>query len=396
MNTPISMRQSKFDELINVCMTLKNTVTSGNVPAGRESEMLLNALNDLFEEYVCTTVLFTNNTDKILFGIYVSPTVTDTDIINIVLTNDLVQLSRYAIEIDVNIFNKLDGMEVASYIVEDIASTFLQNTIDNARNLLDIILLNDGESIEIKQSVNYSQILTFGMKDTMRKISSLIYKDEDAIGMNKFAEAFEIKEVLVDVAKKLKSSISNDIDAIINPNLSILKWVLMIYKEIESSYKMAEDTLLTAKDITGSILEKREIDRTLKCIRRASTEVFNEATILMEKFSLFRNLKQNGLRSIEDDYYEFKIRLKNCEDENEAMYILRQINTRISILEDYLRNTEVSEAEFNRWRGVIDSYRELRVELGKKKVVNKKQYGIFIDYDKLDELETPNTNSYDY
>lgn len=84
----------------------------------------------------------------------------------------------------------------------------------------------------------------------------------------------------------------------------------MIYKEIESSYKMAEDTLLTAKDITGSYLKKREIDRTLKCIRRASTEVFNEATILMEKFSLFRNLKQNGLRSIEDDYYEFKIRLK--------------------------------------------------------------------------------------
>ena len=96
----------------------------------------------------------------------------------------------------------------------------------------------------------------------------------------------------------------------------------------------------------------------------------------------------NGLRGIEDDLYEYKIRFKNCETEEEAMYILRQINTRISILEDYLYNTEVSPAEAARWRSVIDSYRSLRDELGRKKISNKKQYGICVDYDALDKLDT--------
>ena len=70
------------------------------------------------------------------------------------------------------------------------------------------------------------------------------------------------------------------------------------------------------------------------------------------------------------------------------MYILRQINTRINILEDYIYNTpNLSEQEISRWRSVIDDFRALRIELSKKKVSNKPQYGIFVDYNKLDELD---------
>ena len=104
-------------------------------------------------------------------------------------------------------------------------------------------------------------------------------------------------------------------------------------------------------------------------------------------FSLFKSLKQNGLRSIEDDLYEFKIRLKNAETEEDAIYILRQINTRISILEDYIANTELSESEERRWQSVIDAYRTLRIELSKKKIGYKKSYGVFVDYDKFDAIE---------
>ena len=69
------------------------------------------------------------------------------------------------------------------------------------------------------------------------------------------------------------------------------------------------------------------------------------------------------------------------------MYILRQINTRLSILEDYLYNTPgLSDAEKSRWGNLANQYRELRVELAKKNVAAKKAYGIFIDYEKLDNL----------
>lgn len=397
MKTPIEMRQSKFDNLVNLCISIKNSVSNGGIPTARESAEMEKCLNELFEEYTCNSVLFTNNTDNILFGINVSPTITDTDIIAIVLTDQPVQLNRYAIEFDLKLFNELDGMEVAAFVVEDIASLFLQNTIDIARSILDRILVSEEDYIEVKQSVNYSQILSFGMKDTMKKVSGLIYKDEDAIGMNEFSQTFELRDMLLDVASKIRSNIMAEEDVTIEPSMGILKWSLMIYKDIEINFRLAEETLTTARAITGSELDKREIDRTIKCIRRASSEVLSESAIVMEAFkgfSIFKNLKLNGLRGIEDDLYEYKIRTKNCETEDEAMYILRQINTRINILEDYLVTTEVSPAEANRWRSVIDSFRDLRAELAKKKISNKKQYGIFIDYDQYDKLDPPSQDNY--
>jgi hypothetical protein len=70
------------------------------------------------------------------------------------------------------------------------------------------------------------------------------------------------------------------------------------------------------------------------------------------------------------------------------MYILHQVSTRINILEDYLYNTpNLSEYEIQRWTNVINAYKQLRLEISKKPIVDKKRYGIFVDYDYLDRLD---------
>jgi hypothetical protein len=81
--------------------------------------------------------------------------------------------------------------------------------------------------------------------------------------------------------------------------------------------------------------------------------------------------------------------MKNCETEDDAMYILRGINTRLNILEDYLiQNADsINDNEKKHWQSVANQYRNLRAELAKKKIGNKKQYGIWFDYDKLDQLD---------
>lgn len=57
------------------------------------------------------------------------------------------------------------------------------------------------------------------------------------------------------------------------------------------------------------------------------------------------------------------------------------------MLEDYLYNEQdLSEADYDRWRNVINNYRALREELSTKKIVNKKNYGLFFDYDQLDQI----------
>ena len=79
---------------------------------------------------------------------------------------------------------------------------------------------------------------------------------------------------------------------------------------------------------------------------------------------------------------------------------MRCINSRLSILEDYLMTEpNLKESDRNRWQGVIDSYRVLRAELGKKKFVDAdKNFNAFLnfDYSKLDALDKEDSSAIGY
>ena len=396
--TSLLLKENLVSELRNICINVKNAVLNGEKISEEYNIEIMKVLNNLFEDYSCGNVIFTHNTDKIFFGVFVDPTIMDTDINKIVLGNEPVQLTRYTVEIDTKIFEYVDATATTCYIIEEIASIMDTNTIENVRGILDLILAGKDDHIEIKQSIYYSQIFTFGIKDTIQKVASLIYKPVDAVGNNIYTQTFDFKDILVDTLTKVKNVVFGDIDATTAPKLGVLQWVLNTYREIGINNTAFEDVLKSARVITGSVLLQKEIDKTIKSIGRATTEVLSESAVLFEAFkgfSLFKGLKQNGLRSIEDDLYEYRVRIKNCEDQDEAMYILRQINTRINILEDYMYNTpDLSEYELNRWRAVSDSFRELRIELTKKKLGNKSQYGIFVDYNKIDQLDREDPGSY--
>jgi virulence-associated protein VapD len=66
--------------------------------------------------------------------------------------------------------------------------------------------------------------------------------------------------------------------------------------------------------------------------------------------------------------------------------ILRGINSRLGILEDYLYNENLKDSERNHWERVAQAYRDLRTALSKKKF-KEKSWGVFIDYNALDELD---------
>ena len=130
------------------------------------------------------------------------------------------------------------------------------------------------------------------------------------------------------------SAISTDIDVEIKSDLSVLRWALMVYKNIDMYFNDAIDTLNQAAFNTGSTILKNEIRKIidhLNCMTpniRAVKESTEE--MLYEKSAFFAALKKNGLRQIEDDLYEYKVRYKNCDTTEEALYIIRQINSRIA------------------------------------------------------------------
>ena len=92
------------------------------------------------------------------------------------------------------------------------------------------------------------------------------------------------------------------------------------------------------------------------------------------------------LRDIEEDFYEYNMRIRNVEEENDALYLMRQINIRISLIEDYLNAGEdMSTSELKRWNDLLDKYRRLREELSNTMVYKAKNYGIFVNYPDIKE-----------
>lgn len=352
-----------------------------------------NTLNEIFSQKTCAGISITSNIDNTIFGIVVNPTISNVDLMSILLDNEPMSISRYQVEIDDKVFRVLDSSEITAYLLYNIECTVSEFAIENTRNHIAYILNKNGADIDIKSSINYSNILIFGIKDAIARSFDLISGTEAP------EDAF-----LVSIRDKVNSELSDFSSFGKDPNMSILDWCLLVYKDLKTEYKDAIDILKQSKDLTGSKLRKDEMDRLIKSLGRASQEAMMESAVRQELneakgFSLFKGLKKNGLRSIEEDLYEYKIRAKNCTDQSDAIYIIRCINTRIGILEDYLATTpELPDYEIERWQGLINDYRELRAFVSAKKFRSASaNFNSFlnIDYDAIDRKYGYTDNDYE-
>lgn len=380
-----------FTELVNLLTEVKTAYDNGtDFNDTNYNSKVAVAINNIFGDGSCYSVYLTNNIDRPLFGVRVNPIISQDEAIKTIFTDENITYKTFSLEIDLSLFKRYDATEVAAYVVEDIASLMNPEIINSVRALLDLAMVGEGKEYDVQNSIAYTQILIFGIKDIIHTITSLLYKDISMIGANKYSKAFETGEILTQIAGSLRDTVFENQDVTAAPKLGILRWCIMVYDDLDNHYRDAECTLKQAICLTGSVLEQNEAKKTLDAIEKAANEVVSENVNVYKSFceSFFGRLKRNGLRSIQDDLYEYKIRMKNCDNIDEAAYILHQINSRIAILEDYIDTEDISAAERERWQRLIADYMMLRVELTKKKI-GPKSYGIFVDYDKLDRLDDP-------
>ena len=353
-------------------------------------------LNKYFKDYkiICREVLFTLNTDKLLFGVQINPVISESLLFDILLNDNNKIIYEYDLELDSKLFELgLTIDEIVDIIIHDIKAITSVSTIESLRKLIDFYNIYSSIDINLRESANYSQLLIYGIKDTLSKLSSSIYNND----------VYNGESPIADICREKISKLSYEENSYTEnfPKAYILQWVFMIYRNMKLNISIAKDILKKARELTGSELVRREIDKTLASIDRIGMTVNTEScsiikfmdkkNIPINEISIFKSLKTSGLRSIENDYYEYKILVKSAQDESEAMYALRGINTRINILADYINNTEnLSPSEKKHWEDVIMLYQELRVDLTKKKIINKKQYGLFFDYSQLDNLDKNN------
>ena len=361
---------------------------------------LKTAINSIFDDNVCINVIYTNNTDKQFFGIRINPNMSPSDATIILATDEKVKLNKYQIEFDSKLFDiGLNETELAAVTIYEISSMMDDyDLFDKIRLEVDKIMLSNEDIVHIRESVNYAQLIIFAIKDTLFKLSSMLFVDNpEDLTINPSIQACNLENYITSAREKIDSSMQGLGETLRTPGMTILTWMFTMYRNMNIYSGVVKNTLKDAKTFTASKLEITEIDKTLTSIDRIEGNVLEESVSLNEffnkkhvstlnEFSIFKSLKKNGLRGIENDLYEYAMKVKNCNESEDAYMIMRGINTRLGVLEDYLATENLSEHERKHWDYVCNQYRELRIALSKKKFKDK-QYGLWFDYSKLDELD---------
>lgn len=349
----------------------------------------------------CIKVVYTLNYDKLPFGCIVMPNLNNFNLTDWLVCGNDQRIDEYSVEIDSKLFDygftDEQVAEVILYNIFHLVKDF--GPLRKVRDAVDLFFVNHCSQLNIKKSVQYDEILKLGCVDALVNVSSCFSLPNDVVS-DPFLESLGLDSFEDTLALLYKEIPGCENEVARRPKLNMLEWALRLYDNVDKERIPALHLLDKAKDLTASTLYIAKFQNVVNALNRIDTDmVVNEAvqqvfTEAKRRGGLLASLKYNGLRDIENDLYEFQIRAKNAETESEVMYALKQINARLAILDDYIRENP-NDSEIDRWIGVKMQYIEIRDVLAKKKL-HKRAYGIFVDYDALDKLDDDNNSDDDY
>lgn len=344
-------------------------------------------LNAFFSEAVCVDVGYTRNTDNLFFGMQVVPMFDANTTLDIVLGDKPIKINRYCLELDSKLFSiGLEKRELTAILLHEVGHIVTNDLpVKQVRMGIDAYFANKDQIINLKNSAQYTQLLTFAIKDMMRKANSFIFMNNDEVKADAFVAMCGYGDDLASALGKLSASAWGLSKSTKEPKLTILAWVVNLYSNVKLNRIPAINSLRKAKSATGSALTKKEIDDVIKALNRIDTDVVHEGAMLLneaKKRGLAGAIKANGFKAMSEDYFEYKIRIKNIKDEDDMIYCMRQINSRLTLIQDTLEE-EMDEREHDRWYDLFEKYLELREILANHKIP-RRQYGLWFDYDSLD------------
>ena len=352
--------------------------------------ILKNELNKFFIKAKCREIIYTNNTDKMFFGMRVYVNIHDNEVMNIIGDNKSEIFSEYYVELDSKLFDpmlNLDEHELTAILLHEVGHiAYDTGTIDEVRKQLDMYMVKSGDSIDINAPKSYRELLAYALKDSVLKVGSLFSKmGNTEIIADSFVVSCGYGPALDSAIRKISSSsyyIYKDVDN----RLIALSWVLRLRSEFNIRRLPAIKTLNTAKQLTGSKLEQRELTyavSTLNNMHDPLSEGINLIDNVKNRFSKkFSDFKAKGIRSIKNDVYEMNLRVRCAESEEDLMYVIRTVNTDISILRDYLTEN-ISDEEREEVNKALEELYAVRQNAAKNKEVRSR-------YDSLIQVVYPN------
>ena len=295
-------------------------------PTYTKMRELKNELNMFFRDAKCKEVIYTNNTDKLFFGMCVMPDIPADAVYDIIQSDEPYRINSYYLELDSKLFSPvldLSAKELTAVLLHEVGHIVNDTSpVDTVRKNVDVYLSKSDASIAITDSIHYKEILNYGIKDAIRKVTSLFEKNNDELIADEFVVACGYGEHLESAFEKLLKN-SFNINKDVDNKIVVLSWVLRLYT----------------------------------------------------------NVKLQRIRSYEDDLYEYTVRVKNVTSEDDALVILHQINARMNVIDDYISTEDsLSETDKKRWYSMYDRYNKLREVLSNKTVYKDDYKRIYVTY----------------
>lgn len=350
---------------------------------------LKDELNHFFSDSSCKEVLYTTNTDNMYFGIKIIPMI-DADDIYDYLANDeeKYRLNKYLVELDSQLFDPITDISergLTALLLREIKHIVGDSSpIENARNAVNAYLAANKDHIRVSQSIHYKEILAYGLKDYLSKADSIFYIPDIAdIYNDEFIAAYGMESDLVEAYNKINNGNIKLYENSESSKFIVFSWTLSIYRHIKIHRVGAIKTLNDMSAVTGSRLEKLEINNVIRRIRRIDDDIAIRESSSDEDSIRIKLIKKNrlkNLRMIDSKFYELSMQVKNVEDEEDALYLMRQINNSISIIDEYRNMSNIDKYEIDKWNIAYDKFTLLRDKLSSSVIYKRKSYGMFVSY----------------
>ena len=389
------MRRTKYD-LTSLEDIYYDILEHGKF-SNRDANNIRKELNMFFKDSRCEQVYYTDNTDKMFFGMKVFARMDPNMVEEYLMGEDDVRIYSYVLELDSHLFDPTLGLnckELVALTLHEVVHVVNDSTpVYNMRAYIDEYLAANKETLRMSDSIQYREILTFAMKDFISKQRSIFYThDVDEVLADDFVRSYGYGDAL----ESAMNTIIRNFKGLYTGNskvdkFSVFMWTLGIYKHLGTRRIAAIRTLNRAKALTGSRLEKAEIENVIRKINRIDDSMLmSESSSKDPKviYSIKRRMakmRANTMRSLEDDYYELNMRIRNVEDEEDALYLMRQINTRIGLIDDYINSEDLSTQDVKRWTDTMDKFKRLRDELSSSLIYKNKSYGLYVAYPDIKE-----------
>ena len=378
------MRVFEYD-FTNLQKSLSSLISGEN-----SGYKVMKGLDDFFQDIKCLGVKYTENVDNTFFGICVKTMhMKPEEIMD--FDNEDVSPNDYMVEIDSKLATLLTPAELSAVLINDIKNIVSHTALEGFRNAISYYIGMNKMTINIANINHYENIFYFMYDQSVATLYSIFKASDDSNTM--CADDFMIKcglaEQFYSAVDKIKSSKESIYTNELSNNLLVMQWYLSIVDEIHINTRYVSTILRELFYATGSKLTRLSILNSiteLEPMTDTHQRYYTSLTESAKKKSLFGQIKDSGLRAIEQDVYEYMMRIKNVEDEDDALLLMRQINNRIAILEDYIYNEELNDAQYGKWNSVLQKYIELRESLTKKTVYKQKMYGLFADYNALQQM----------